>query len=79
MIEAGITAGIAAAAGFAALQQRLHQRITKLDDRMDNIQLVVARDYVTKGDLDASMQKLESHMVRIEGKIDDFIRNARNG
>jgi bacterioferritin (cytochrome b1) len=79
MIEAGITAGVALIAGFATLQQKLHHRITKLDDRMDSMQLTVARDYVTKGDLDASMEKLESHMIRIESKIDDFIRNGRNG
>ena len=79
MIEATITAGLAAIAGFVSLQQKLHQRISKLDDRMDNMQLTVARDYMTKDDHDIAVQKLEAHLVRIEGKIDDFIRNGRNG
>lgn len=79
MIEAGITATVALIAGFATLQQKLHHRITKLDDRIDNMQLTVAKDYVTKSDLKLTLEKLESHMIRIEGKIDDFIRNARNG
>ena len=48
MIEAFITAGIAALTGMTVLTQRLHSRINELDRRLDGVELRVAQDYVTK-------------------------------
>jgi hypothetical protein len=74
MIEAAITGVIALVAGAAALTNRLHGRINSLDNRIDRLELNVATTYVTKDDHDSAMEKLESHMIRIEGKLDTFIQ-----
>ena len=74
MIEAAITGVIAFVAGTAALTNRLHGRINSLDNRIDRLELNVATTYVTKDDHDSAMEKLESHMIRIEGKLDTFIQ-----
>jgi hypothetical protein len=74
MIEAAVTAGIAVLAGMAAITNRLHGRISSLDNRVDRIELYVAQNYVTKEDYFQQMQKLEDHMIRIENKLDQFIQ-----
>ncbi len=48
MLEALVTAGIAAFTGMSVLTSRLHNRIHELDRRIDKVELRVAADYVTK-------------------------------
>ena len=80
MIEAAVTAVVAAIAGGAALNNRIHNRINNvhdrisgLDRRIDAIELSVAQDYVSKADLATMVQRMEDHMVRIENKLDQIV------
>ena len=75
---------IAAIAGGAALNSRLHnrinsvhERISALDRRLDGIELTVASDYVKKSELSDMISRMEDHMVRIENKLDQIV--LRNG
>ena len=75
---------IAVVAGGAAINNRLHNRINNvhdrisgLDRRIDTIELSVAQDYVSKADLAVMVQRMEDHMVRIENKLDQIV--LRNG
>jgi len=84
MLEALVSLSIAAIAAGAALNNRLHQRINNvhdrisgLDRRIDAVELSVAQDYVSKTDLNAMMDRMEDHMVRIESKLDQIV--LRNG
>ena len=84
MLEAIISVAIAGLAGGAALNNRLHQRVNNvhdrisgLDRRIDAIELGVAQDYVSKADLSVMMKRMEDHMVRIETKLDQIV--LRNG
>ena len=74
MIEAAITGGAAAVAGMAALLQRVHNRITELDHRMDRFELYSAKNYINRNEYAEEMGKLEAHMIRIEQKIDQFMQ-----
>ena len=84
MIEATVTAVVAAIAGGAALNNRIHNRINNvhdrisgLDRRIDAIELSVAQDYVSKAELSTMVQRMEDHMVRIENKLDQIVlRNS---
>jgi hypothetical protein len=80
MLEAIISVAIAGIAGGAALNNRLHQRINNvhdrisgLDRRIDAIELGVAQDYVSKADLSVMTKRMEDHMVRIENKLDQIV------
>jgi bacterioferritin (cytochrome b1) len=80
MLEAIISVAIAGIAGGAALNNRLHQRVNNvhdrisgLDRRIDAIELGVAQDYVSKADLSVMMKRMEDHMVRIETKLDQIV------
>ena len=84
MLEALVSVSIAAVAAGAALNNRLHQRINNvhdrisgLDRRIDAIELGVAQDYVSKADLSVISKRMEDHMVRIENKLDQIV--LRNG
>lgn len=75
---------IAAVAAGAALNNRLHQRVNNvhdrisgLDRRIDSIELGVAQDYVSKADLSVLTKRMEDHMIRIETKLDQIV--LRNG
>ena len=73
MIEAVIPVLIAGTTGFSVLISRLHSRVTALDTRVDQFELRVASDYVSKSDLNEIVDRVEAHMVRIENKLDKII------
>ena len=73
MIEAVIPVLIAGATGFSVLITRLHSRVSALDSRVDKFELRVASDYVSKTDLNEIVDRVESHMIRIENKLDKII------
>ncbi len=70
MLEAGITAAIAALTAMSVVTSKLHNRITELDKRIDSVELRVAENYVTKGELGSIMERMEAHLIRIEDKMD---------
>ena len=79
-MEALVSAVIALVAGGTALNNRLHNRINNvhdrisgLDRRIDAIELGVAQDYVSKADLSTMVKRMEDHMVRIENKLDQIV------
>ena len=75
MIEAGISAVIAVLAGAAALTNRMNTRINEVDRRVDGVELLMVRDYITKDEYMATMTELKEQMIRIENKLDTFIQN----
>ena len=77
MLEAAVTLSIAALTGMSVLTQRLHGRINELDKRIDKVELRVASDYVTKSELSAIMERMESHLIRIEEKMDKISFNCK--
>ena len=73
MIDAIAAVAIAALSGLGVISQRLHNRITHLDDRIDKVELRIATDYVVKADLSMMIERVETHMERIENKLDKII------
>ena len=79
-MEVIVSVVIAVVAGGAAINNRLHNRINNvhdrisgLDRRIDAIELSVAQDYVSKADLAVMVQRMEDHMIRIENKLDQIV------
>ncbi len=73
MAEAVVTATIALLSGLGVITSRLHFRINELDKRIDQVELRVATDYVRKAELNEMIERVETHMVRIETKLDKII------
>ena len=70
MLEVVVPIALAAVTGLAALTNRLHGRIHELDKRVDEVELRVAEKYVSKADLDGMIDRVESHLIRLENKLD---------
>lgn len=70
MLEVVIPAGVALATGVSVLITRIHSRVYELDRRVDQFELRVAEEYLTKSDFSSALDRVETHMVRIENKLD---------
>jgi uncharacterized coiled-coil protein SlyX len=77
MIEAIISAAVAAVTGLIAINTRLNCRIMEVDKRMDRVELRIAERYVPKEELTTSLAKMEDHMIRIENKLDQIVFRQR--
>lgn len=72
-ILSSICAAIISSTGTALLGNM------KLNSRLSEVELKVAEKYVSKEDLNLSMNKFEEHLIRIENKFDQLILNTGNG
>ena len=70
MIEPFVPIFIAVGTGFAVLTSRIYNRISHLDSKVDQIELRVVQEYVTKGDFNNAITRVEAHLIRMEDKID---------
>ena len=73
MTEAIVAIAIAALSGLGVVTNRLHTRINHLYAKLGDVELRVATNYVTKSDLSEMIERVESHMERIENKLDKII------
>ena len=78
MIESIISAAIAVVTGGAVLTSRVHTRILELDKRIDQLELGMAQSYVSKADFERTLERVETHMLRIEDKLDDLVKVSSN-
>ena len=62
---------------MAALTTRMHNRITDVDRRVDGVELLVVRDYVSRNEFVIMQTKIEQHMVRIEEKLDRMLERPQ--
>jgi len=70
MIEPFVPLFVAVGTGFAVLTSRIYNKIGNLDSRVDGIELRIVQDFVSKNDLQLALDRMESHMTRIEDKLD---------
>ena len=75
MIEPFVPIFVAVGTGFAVLTSRIYGRISSLDNKLDKIELRVVQEYVTKGDFNNALTRMEAHLVRMEDKIDAIANN----
>ena len=70
MIEAAITLAIAAATGLGVIS-------SKLNERINSIELRVAEKYIPREEVSLMLTRFEDHMVRIEEKLDNLISKEK--
>ena len=74
MLEALIPVAVAAATGFSVLIRGLYTRVHDLDQRVDAFELRVAENYVSNESFQSALERVEAHMIRIENKLDNFLK-----
>jgi bacterioferritin (cytochrome b1) len=72
-LEVIVTSVIASLTGLGVLTSKFNKRIDTMDNKIDAIELSVAKDYVSKDCFNTIIERVESHMVRIETKLDNLI------
>ncbi len=75
MIEPFVPLFVAVGTGFAVLTSRIYNKIGHLDTRVDGIELRIVQDFVSKNDLQLALDRMETHMTRIEDKLDAIASN----
>ena len=70
MLELVVPIVIAAVTGLGAVTSRIHGRICELDKRVDEVELRVAENYVSKADMESMIDRVEGHLIRLENKLD---------
>ena len=70
MLEFVLPAALAAVTGLSVLTSRMYNRIHELDKRVDQVELRVAEQYVSKSDLEGMLDRVEGHLIRLENKLD---------
>ena len=75
MIEPFVPLLVAVGTGFAVLTSRIYTKIGHLDTRVDKIELRIVEDFVSKNELEQALGRMETHMVRIEDKLDNMMKN----
>ena len=73
MLEVVVPAVIAMITGGGVLFTRVHNRIHDIDRRVDGVELRMAEAYVSKNDFNSAINRVESHLVRIEEKLDAVV------
>ena len=67
MLEAAVALAIAAATGLGVMSSRLN-------DRINNVELRVAEKYIPREEVSLILTRFEDHMIRIESKLDNLIK-----
>ena len=67
MLEAAVTIAIAAVTGMGVITSRLN-------DRINSIELRVAEKYIPREEVSLILTRFEDHMIRIESKLDNLIK-----
>jgi hypothetical protein len=78
MIEPFVPIFVAVGTGFAVLTSRIYNRIAMLDSKVDKIELRIVQEYVTKGDFNNALTRMESHLIRMEDKLDAIAKTKCN-
>ena len=73
MLESFIPAIIAIVTGTAVLFNKVNHRVSMLDQKVDRLELKVVESFTTKADFASAMERMESHMIRIEDKLDKLV------
>ena len=75
MIEPFVPIFVAVGTGFAVLTSRIYNRIAVLDNKVDKIELRIVQEYVSKGDFNSALGRMEGHLIRMEDKLDAIVNN----
>ena len=52
---------------------RINTKIDSVDKRIDEVELCIARSYISKQDFATTLERVEAHMIRIEDKLDELV------
>ena len=67
MLEAAVALGIAVSTGLGVFSSRINTRVNQ-------IELRVAEKYIPREEVSLILTRFEDHMIRIENKLDNLLQ-----
>lgn len=63
---------VGASGGAVSLYRGTHLRIAAVEKRIETLELEINKEFLSKPDFRAAIDRIEAHMVRIEDKLDSM-------
>ena len=73
VIGGGLSAVLTLGKKFEKMDDEIQGQYQVLDRRIDKVELVLARDFVSKQDLMAMLERLDDRIDRMDNKLDQLL------
>lgn len=73
LIGGGLSAVLTLGKKFEKMDDELQEHVQVLDRRIDKVELVLARDFVSKQDLMTMLERLDDRIDRMDNKLDQLL------
>lgn len=73
VIGGGLSAVLTLGKKFEKMDDEIQEQYQVLDRRIDKVELVLARDFVSKQDLMTMLERLDDRIDRMDNKLDQLL------
>ena len=73
LLGGGLSAVLTLGKKFEKVADEIQEHVAVLDRRIDKVELVLAKDFVSKTDLMAMMERIDDRIDRMDNKLDQLL------
>ena len=73
LLGGGLSAVLTLGKKFEKVDDEIQEPVAVLDRRIDKVELVLAKDFVSKTDLMAMMERIDDRIDRMDNKLDQLL------
>jgi hypothetical protein len=73
LLGGGLSAVLTLGKKFEKVDDEIQEHVAVLDRRIDKVELVLAKDFVSKTDLMAMMERIDDRIDRMDNKLDQLL------
>ena len=73
LLGGGLSAVLTLGKKFEKVDNEIQEHVAVLDRRIDKVELVLAKDFVSKTDLMAMMERIDDRIDRMDNKLDQLL------
>lgn len=73
ILGGGLSAVLTLGKKFEKVDAEIQEHVAVLDRRIDKVELVLAKDFVSKTDLMGMMERLDDRIDRMDNKLDQLL------
>jgi len=73
LLGGGLSAVLTLGKKFEKVDDEIQEHVAVLDKRIDKVELVLAKDFVSKTDLMAMMERIDDRIDRMDNKLDQLL------
>ena len=73
LLGGGLSAILTLGKKFEKVDDEIQEHVAVLDKRIDKVELVLAKDFVSKTDLMGMMERIDDRIDRMDNKLDQLL------